>query len=257
MGPKQTSDPNPPTKTHWIFEHLRFVDTRVRSLYAVQIRTLICLSGLTGVKDSNSLSLQYFILFVDETTTKHFAQFQGTWTHRNDQEGEYHEWWGTFQAFLQDCFDKTRVQLNAVAAQAPTTIGDENGDELAPMGPCTPSGRTGGDGGEGSTERGDSGKGVEKGVGKEEPMRWFLLQPSVVLPLAGKGKGRVEFLGRQPRESDGDSCVCLSGQSSSTLTAWTTALGVASMMITTFSVPTCKSTSPTSLPSASGLSSMR
>jgi len=69
MGPKQTSDPNTPTKTHRICEQLRFVDTRARSLYTEQIRALIHLGGLTGVKDSNSLSLQYFILFVDETTT--------------------------------------------------------------------------------------------------------------------------------------------------------------------------------------------
>jgi hypothetical protein len=209
MGPKQTSDPNTPTKTNWIFEQLRFVDTRARSLYAEQIRALIRLGGLTGVKDSNSLSLQYYILFVDETTTKHFAQFQGMWTHRNDREGEYHEWWGAFRAFLRDCFDKTRAQLNAVAAQAPATIGDEDGDELPPMCPCTPSGGTGGDGGEGRAGRGGRGKGVEKGAGKEEPTRWFPLQPSLVLPPAGKGKGRVEFLGRQPGESGGDSRACL------------------------------------------------
>ena len=94
MGPKR--DPNSPTKTHWIFEQLRFVDTRATLLYAKQIRALIRLCGLTGVKDSNSLSLQHYILFVDETTMKHFAQFQGMWTHRNDWEGEYHAWWGAF-----------------------------------------------------------------------------------------------------------------------------------------------------------------
>jgi len=109
MGPKQTSDPNTPTKTHWIFEQLRFIDRRARLLDAEQIRALIRLGRLTGVKDSNSQSLQYFILFVDETTTKHFAQFQGMWTHRNDREGEYHEWWGTLRAFLRDCFDKTHA----------------------------------------------------------------------------------------------------------------------------------------------------
>jgi hypothetical protein len=73
MGPKQTSNPNTPTKTHWIFQQLRFVDTRMRSLYEEQIRVLIRLGGLTGIKDSNCLSLQYYILFVDETTTKHFT----------------------------------------------------------------------------------------------------------------------------------------------------------------------------------------
>jgi len=71
MGPKR--DPNTPTKTHWIFEQLRFIDTRGRWLYAEQMRALIRLSRLTGVKDSNSLSLQYYILFVDETTMKYFA----------------------------------------------------------------------------------------------------------------------------------------------------------------------------------------
>ena len=88
MGPKR--DPNTLTKTHWIFEQLRFVDTRVRSLYTEQIWALIHLSGLSSVKDPNSLSLQYYFLFVDETTMKHFAQFQGMWTYRNDREVEYH-----------------------------------------------------------------------------------------------------------------------------------------------------------------------
>jgi len=75
MGSK--CDPNTPTKTHWIFEHLRFIDMRARSLYAEQIWALIGLGGLTGVKDSNSLSIQYYILILDETTMKHLAQFQG------------------------------------------------------------------------------------------------------------------------------------------------------------------------------------
>ena len=51
MGPKQTSDPKTPTKTHWILEQLRFVDMRARLLYEVQIRVMIRLGGLTGVKD--------------------------------------------------------------------------------------------------------------------------------------------------------------------------------------------------------------
>jgi hypothetical protein len=96
MGPKQTSDPNTLMKTHWILEQLHFVDTRARSRYAEQIRVLIRHGGLTVVKDSNSLSLQYYILFVDETTTKHFTQIQGMWTHRNDREVEYHKWWAAF-----------------------------------------------------------------------------------------------------------------------------------------------------------------
>jgi hypothetical protein len=111
-----------------------------------------------------------------------------------------------FRAFLRDCFDKTRTQLNAVAAQAPVTIrdedddelpllGDEDGEELPPISPCTPSGGRGGDGGEGHAEWGDRGKGVEKGAGKEEPTRWFPLRPSLVLPPAGSGVGRVEFPG--------------------------------------------------------------
>jgi len=218
MGPKR--DPNTPTKTHWIFEQLRFVDTRARSLYAEQIRALIRLGGLTGVKDSNSLSLQYYLLFVDETTMKHFAQFQAMWTHPNDRKGEYHEWWGAFRAFLRDCFDKTRAQLNAVAAQARAAIGDVGGDGLPPVRPCTPGGGDGGDGrdggdggdgGEGRAERGGRRRGVKGGAGEGEPARWFPLQPSLVLPPAGGGKGRVEFLGRQPGESGDDSRVCVPG----------------------------------------------
>jgi len=207
MGPKR--NPNTPTKTHWIFEQLRFVDTRARSLYTEQIRALIRLSGLTGVKDSNSLSLQYYILFVDETTMKHFAQFQGMWTHRNDQEAEYHEWWGAFRAFLRDCFDKTRAQLNTIAAQAPAAIGNVGGDGLPPVGPCTPGGGDGGDRGEGHGKRGGRWRGVEEGAGEGEPARWFPLQPSLVLPPAGGGKGTLKFLGRHPGESGDDSRICV------------------------------------------------
>jgi len=208
MGPKR--DPNTPTKTHWIFEQHCFVDTRARSLYAEQIQALTRLRGLTGVKDSNSLSLQYYILFVDETTTmKHFAQFQGMWTHCNDREGEYHEWWGAFQAFLRDCFDKTRVQLNAIAAQALAAIGSVGGDGLLPVGPCTPGGGDGGDGGEGRAKWGGRRRGVGEGAGEGELARWFPLQPSLVLPPAGGGKGTVKFLGRQPGESGDDSRVCV------------------------------------------------
>jgi hypothetical protein len=88
-------------------------------------------------------------------------------------------------------------------------MGDEHGDELTPMSPCTPSGGAGGDDGKEHVERGDRGKGVEKGAGKEEPTRWFPLRPSLVLPLAGGGVGRVEFPGRQPEESGSDSRVCV------------------------------------------------
>jgi len=87
------------------------------------------------------------------------------------------------------------VQLNAIAVQAPATIVDEDGDKLPPMSPCTPSGGAIGDRGEGGAEWGDHGKGMEKGAGKEEPTRWFPLQRSLILPPAGGGKGRVEFLG--------------------------------------------------------------
>jgi hypothetical protein len=131
------------------------------------------------------------------------------WIHRNDREGEDHKWWGAFRAFLRDCFDKIRVQLNAVAAQSPVTIGDEDGDELPPISPCTPSSRAGGDGGEGHVEQGDRWKYVEKEAGKEEPTRWFLLRPSLVFPPAGGGMGRVEFPGRQPGDSGGDSRICV------------------------------------------------
>jgi hypothetical protein len=98
------------------------------------------------------------------------------------------------------------VQLNAVAAQVPVTIrdedndklppmGDEDGDELPPMSPCKLSGGAGRDGGKGHTERRDRRKGMEQGEEKEEPTRWFPLQPSLVLPLAGGWVGSVEFPG--------------------------------------------------------------
>jgi len=140
---------------------------------------------------------------------KHFAQFQGMWTHHNDRQGEYHEWWGAFRVFLRDCFDKTRALLNAVAAQAPAAIGNVGGDGLVPVGPYTPGGGDGGDGGEGRAKRGGRRRGVEEGAEEGEPARWFPLQPSLVRPPAGGGKGTVKLLGRQPGESGDDSRICV------------------------------------------------
>jgi len=65
------------------------------------------------------------------------------------------------------------------------------------------------DGGEGQAEWGCCRKGVEIGAGVEELARWFLLQPSLILPPAGGGKGRVEFLRQQPGESGDDSHICV------------------------------------------------
>ena len=48
---------------------------------------------------------------------------------------------------------------------------------------------------------------MEEGVVEGELARWFPLQPFLVLPPVGGGKGRVEFLGRQPGESGDNSRV--------------------------------------------------
>jgi len=76
MGPKPTSNANTPTKTHWIFEQLCFVDTRARSLYAEHIRALIRLCGLT-IKMCVSV---YSIFSVERTSrrgTPHYIGLRG------------------------------------------------------------------------------------------------------------------------------------------------------------------------------------
>jgi hypothetical protein len=83
-----------------------------KTYLAEHIRGLIRIYGLGGIKSDGALGLLYDILFIDNITTNHFSQFQEMWTHRSSELPEHVEWWSVFRAFVRDCFNTTRDQMN-------------------------------------------------------------------------------------------------------------------------------------------------
>lgn len=116
MPPKKA--PSIPSKTDSIKERLH-LDGFIKQLIAEHIRALIRIYAIGGVKDPEALDLMYDILFIDPVTTRHFWQFQGMWKHRGSNETQYKAWWDAFMAFLRDCFDTTRRQMNRYHAETP------------------------------------------------------------------------------------------------------------------------------------------
>ena len=83
-----------------------------KTFLAEHIRALIRIYGLRGIKSDGADGLLYDILFCDNITTDHFAQFQGMWDNRFSKAHEHVDWWKTFQGFIRDCFNKARDQTN-------------------------------------------------------------------------------------------------------------------------------------------------
>ena len=79
---------------------------------AEHIRALIRMYAIAGIKDAGAVDLMFDIMFIDPITVRHFRQFQGMWRYRLSRQKQYKLWWDTFRAFLRDCFDKTRTQMN-------------------------------------------------------------------------------------------------------------------------------------------------
>src|ERR1700730_15519113 len=104
-------NPSTPSKTDTTWDTL-LLDGFVKKFMGKPIRGLIQMYAIHGVKDDGAIDLMYDILFVDPVTTSHFRRFQGMWKQRASTQPRYIEWWSGFPAFLRDCFNKTRVQMN-------------------------------------------------------------------------------------------------------------------------------------------------
>jgi hypothetical protein len=83
-----------------------------KSIMAEQLRAMIRMYGIGGIKDGAIDQLFYEILFLDPLTPRHFGRFQPMWEHRNNTQPPFLEWWTQFQAFVRDCLDKTRASNN-------------------------------------------------------------------------------------------------------------------------------------------------
>jgi hypothetical protein len=88
-----------------------------KSIMAEQLRAVICMYGIGGIKDGPIDQLFYEILFLDPLTTRHFGRFQPMWEHRNSTQPPFLKWWTQFRAFVRDCLDMTRASNNRYSCQ--------------------------------------------------------------------------------------------------------------------------------------------
>ena len=134
MPPKKI--PSTPSKTDAIKDTL-LLDGFAKQFMAEHIRGLIQMYAIHGVKDDGAIDLMYDILFMDPVTTRHFRQFQGMWKQRASTQPRHIEWWSGFRAFLRDCFDKTRVQMNRYHKENPPLPTDSDSDSTPTPTPAT------------------------------------------------------------------------------------------------------------------------
>ena len=109
MPPKK--DPSQNT-TNDDIKRLLHLDGYRKTYLAEHIRALIRMYGLEGMKSHGTTGLFYDILFIDNITTEHFRRFQAMWELRLSTLPEPKKWWDTFKAFVRDCFNKAREQMN-------------------------------------------------------------------------------------------------------------------------------------------------
>jgi hypothetical protein len=89
------------------------------------IRGLIWIYNVCGVKDAWAWDLFYDIFFLDPVTTRHFSQFQLMWPHRRSRSSPFREWWAAFRSYIGQMFDKTRYQMNNWRWDNPCAPGDQ------------------------------------------------------------------------------------------------------------------------------------
>lgn len=106
------------SKTDTIKEQLQ-LEGFSKAFIAEHIRALIRIYAIRGIKDPYATDLSYDIMFMDPTTSPHFHRFRDMWRFRLSKSSPFVEWWSAFRAFLRDCFDKTRVQMNRFANENP------------------------------------------------------------------------------------------------------------------------------------------
>jgi hypothetical protein len=83
-----------------------------KSIMAEQVRAMIRMYGMGGVKDGATDQLLYEILFLDSLTTRHFGRFQPMWEHRTSNQPPFLEEWTQFRALVRDYLDKTQASNN-------------------------------------------------------------------------------------------------------------------------------------------------
>jgi hypothetical protein len=71
----------------------------IKGCISEQIRGLIWIYNVCGLKDDRAWDLIYDIIFLDPVTTHHFSQFQLMWLHRRSRSSNFQDWWGAFRSY--------------------------------------------------------------------------------------------------------------------------------------------------------------
>jgi len=97
----------------------------IKGFISENIRELIRIYNVCGVKDERAWDLFYDIIFLDPVTTRHFSQFQLMWPHRRSRSSPFREWWAAFRSCMGQMFDKTRDQMDKWRRDNPYAFGDQ------------------------------------------------------------------------------------------------------------------------------------
>jgi len=89
-----------------------------------QIRELIWIYNVCGVKDQRAWDLFYDIIFLDPVMTRQLSQFQLMWPHRRSRSSPFPEWWAALLSYMGQMFDNTCGQMNNWRWNNPCTFGD-------------------------------------------------------------------------------------------------------------------------------------
>jgi len=107
---KPTASAKMPTSV--LNRRLSFDRDHTRELISEQIRGLIQIYNVCGVKDEMAWDLFYDICSVEPVTTCHFSHFQLMWPHSRSRCSPFLERWGASCTYMGQMFDTTRDQMN-------------------------------------------------------------------------------------------------------------------------------------------------
>ena len=88
------------------------------------IRGLIRIYNVSGVKHEKAWDLISDIIFLAPVTPHHFSQFQLMWLRRRSRSLPSREWWAAFRPYMGQMFDKTCDQMNNWRWDNPCAFGD-------------------------------------------------------------------------------------------------------------------------------------
>jgi len=83
----------------------------IKVFLSEDIRGLIRIYNVCGVKDERASDLFYDIIFLDPVMTCHFSQFQLIWPHLRSRSSPFREWSAAFRSYMGQMFDTTRNQM--------------------------------------------------------------------------------------------------------------------------------------------------